>query len=161
MDNAIEFASALFGAWHAGKVVYLPGDNLPGTCAQLRAEVNGFLGEFTVECSPILSAPHRTEDDTDHFHRLESDFVGLVLYTSGTTGTPQAIPKKLAQLAREVATLESAFGALLGSGEIVGTVSHQHIYGLLFRVLWPLASGPRAARAELFLFRRFRRRALA
>ena len=95
MDNAIEFASALFGAWHAGKVVYLPGDNLPGTCARLCAEVNGFLGEFTVECSPILSAPRRTDDDTDHFHRLESDFVGLVLYTSGTTGTPQAIPKKL------------------------------------------------------------------
>jgi acyl-CoA synthetase (AMP-forming)/AMP-acid ligase II len=151
MDNAIEFASALFGAWHAGKVVYLPGDNLPGTCARLCAEVNGFLGEFTVECSPILSAPHRRDDDTDHFHRLESDFAGLVLYTSGTTGTPQAIPKKLAQLAREVATLESAFGALLGAGEIVGTVSHQHIYGLLFRVLWPLASG-RALHAQSYFY---------
>jgi acyl-CoA synthetase (AMP-forming)/AMP-acid ligase II len=149
MENTIEFASALFGAWHAGKVVYLPGDNLPGTCARLRAEVNGFLGEFTVECSPILAAPHRRDDDTDAFHRLESDFVGLVLYTSGTTGAPQAIPKKLAQLAREVATLESEFGALLGTGEIVGTVSHQHIYGLLFRVLWPLAGG-RALHAQSY-----------
>ena len=151
MDNAIEFASALFGAWHAGKVVYLPGDNLPGTCAQLCAEVNGFLGEFTVECSPILSAPHRRDDDTDHFDRLESDFVGLVLYTSGTTGAPQAIAKKLVQLAREVATLESEFGALLGTGEIVGTVSHQHIYGLLFRILWPLASG-RALHAQSYFY---------
>jgi 3-hydroxymyristoyl/3-hydroxydecanoyl-(acyl carrier protein) dehydratase len=151
MDNAIEFASALFGAWHAGKVVYLPGDNLPETCARLRAEVNGFLGEFTVECSPILSAPHRRDDDTDHFDRLESDFVGLVLYTSGTTGAPQAIAKKLVQLAREVATLESEFGALLGTGEIVGTVSHQHIYGLLFRILWPLASG-RALHAQSYFY---------
>ena len=26
-------------------------------------------------------------------------------------------------------------------GDIVATVSHQHIYGLLFKVLWPLAAG--------------------
>ena len=37
MDNAIEFASALFGAWHAGKVVYLPGDNLPETNSKIPA----------------------------------------------------------------------------------------------------------------------------
>ncbi len=44
--DAIEFAAALFGAWLARKTVFLPGDNLPGTCAGLRANVAGFLGEF-------------------------------------------------------------------------------------------------------------------
>jgi acyl-coenzyme A synthetase/AMP-(fatty) acid ligase len=48
---------------------------------------------------------------------------------------------------REVVTLETLFGDLLGSAEIMTTVSHQHIYGLLFNVLWPLAAG-RAIRAR-------------
>ena len=29
LNDSIEFASALFGAWAAGKMVYLPGDTLP------------------------------------------------------------------------------------------------------------------------------------
>src|SRR5690606_23502398 len=44
-----------------------------------------------------------------------------------------------AQLLAEVATLESEFGERIGHDAlIVATVSHQHIYGLLFRILWPL-----------------------
>ena len=148
-EDGVEFAAALFGAWQADKTIYLPGDNLPGTCVRLRGAVDGFLGEFTAECSPVVAEPHESDLETDHFQRLESDFVGLVLYTSGSMGAPEAIPKKLGQLAREVATLESQFGALLGAGEIVATVSHQHIYGLLFRVLWPLVSG-RALHAECY-----------
>ncbi len=151
IDDAIEFAGALFGAWHAGKVVCLPGDNLPGTCARLQAEVDGFLGEFTPDWAPIMAAPCKIEDAADHFQHLDSDFLGLVLYTSGSTGAPEAIPKKLAQLTREIATLESQFGALVGDGEIVATVSHQHIYGLLFRVLWPLVSG-RALHAQCYRY---------
>jgi acyl-coenzyme A synthetase/AMP-(fatty) acid ligase len=149
VEDSAEFAGALFGAWQAGKTIYLPGDNLPGTCARLSAAVDGFLGEFSAGCSPMVAEPHEIDIKTDHFQRLESDFVGLVLYTSGTTGAPEAIPKKLAQLAREVATLESQFGEWLGSREIVATVSHQHIYGLLFRVLWPLVSG-RALHAQCY-----------
>jgi acyl-coenzyme A synthetase/AMP-(fatty) acid ligase len=49
--------------------------------------------------------------------------------------------KKLGQLAREAATLESQFGSLMGDAAILTTVSHQHIYGLLFQILWPLAAG--------------------
>ncbi|WP_239683740.1 AMP-binding protein [Stenotrophomonas maltophilia] len=45
------------------------------------------------------------------------------------------------QLAREVDALQAAFGAQLEGVQVHGTVSHQHIYGLLFRVLWPLAAG--------------------
>ena len=50
--------------------------------------------------------------------RLADDFAGLVLYTSGTTGTAQAIGKNLGQLAREVTTLEEQFGGSLERAEI-------------------------------------------
>ncbi|HEY6383230.1 MAG TPA: AMP-binding protein, partial [Pseudolabrys sp.] len=51
----------------------------------------------------------------------------------------------------EVATLEAQFGQLLGGAEIIATVSHQHIYGLLFNVLWPLTAG-RAIHAREYYF---------
>lgn len=149
LEDSVEFASALFGSWQAGKIVYLPGDNLPGTCASLCQTVDGFLGEFASEWAPMAPVFEEIPLDVGDFQRLDPDFAGLVLYTSGSTGPPQAIPKKLAQMAREVATLERQFGERLGTAEIVATVSHQHIYGLLFRLLWPLVGG-RALHARGF-----------
>ncbi len=140
--DAIEFAAALFGAWLERKTVFLPGDNLPATCAGLRASVTGFLGEFNAEWQP-------QQPPLDQGHNpargavIDADFVGLVLYTSGSTGAAQPIAKKLGQMAAEVANLEKQFGHLLGPADIVSTVSHQHIYGLLFNVLWPLVAGRR------------------
>lgn len=139
-NDSIEFAAALFGAWHAGKIIYLPSDTLPSTCAALRTAVDGYLGEFPEHCMPAEPAKgiHGTPEV---LHPLDASFDGLVVYTSGSTGTPQSIPKKLSQLAAEVATLQHLFGNAAGCADTVATVSHQHIYGLLFKVLWPLAAG--------------------
>jgi acyl-CoA synthetase (AMP-forming)/AMP-acid ligase II len=141
MEDGLEFAGALFGAWQAGKTIFLPGDNLPTTCVALSQSVDGFVGQFTAEWSPAVPGPQDAEDAAHDFHPLDSESVGLVLYTSGTTGEAQPIVKKLGQLGCEVATLEKQFGSLIGDAEIATTVSHQHIYGLLFQILWPLAAG--------------------
>ena len=138
-NDSIEFAAALFGAWHAGKTIYLPPDILPATCAALRPMVDGYLGEFPADCTPFIPCT-ASGDKAEALHPLRPDFAGLVVYTSGSTGAPQAIPKKLSQLATEVATLEQLFGNVAGNADVVATVSHQHIYGLLFKVLWPLAA---------------------
>jgi acyl-CoA synthetase (AMP-forming)/AMP-acid ligase II/3-hydroxymyristoyl/3-hydroxydecanoyl-(acyl carrier protein) dehydratase len=149
--DAVEFAAALFGAWHAGKIIYLPGDSLPNTCATLRRAVDGYLGEFSPQWEPKIPAFQNSNGDAMEFGRLDPEFVGVVLYTSGTTGAAQAISKKLTQLSAEVSTLEKQFGASLGAADIISTVSHQHIYGLLFNVLWPLAAG-RAIHAQNFSY---------
>lgn len=141
VSDSIEFASMLFGAWHAGKTVYLPADTLPATCEALRCDVDGFLGEFDMRWSPIALPENASVPSQVGFHPLSPDFSGLVVHTSGSTGAAQAIPKFLRQMAAEVTTLESLFGAELGTADVVATVSHQHIYGLLFKVLWPLATG--------------------
>ena len=141
MEDGLEFAGALFGAWQAGKTIFLPGDNLPATCVALSQSVGGFLGQFAAEWSPAVPGPQDVEDAAHDFRPLDPEFVGVVLYTSGTTGAAQPIFKKLGQLAREVATLEKQFGSLVGDAEILTTVSHQHIYGLLFQILWPLGAG--------------------
>lgn len=139
-QDSMEFAAALFGAWHAGKTVYLPADTLPTTCQALRAEVDAFLGDFPAEYAPLLPVGESVVCGDMFLPRLDPNFVGLVVYTSGSTGTAQAIPKKLSQLATEVQTLEAAFGGMAACADVVATVSHQHIYGLLFKLLWPLAA---------------------
>ena len=104
----------------------------------LRQEVDGFAGDFEAGCSPL--APMQ-DIDLDALPRLDERSCELVVFTSGSTGTPLAIVKRRDQLAREVEAHEQIFGHLLANARIHGTVSHQHIYGLLFRVLSPLAAG--------------------
>lgn len=61
--------------------------------------------------------------------------------TSGTTGVGKSVPKERSHLEREVAVLEALFGSRIGpDASVFATVSPQHIYGLLFRVLWPIAA---------------------
>ncbi len=158
-DDSVEFAAALFGAWHAGKTLVVPGDAQPDTLARLRELADGFLGDL-----PGALVPGAADDA--RWSELDPAATSLVVFTSGTSGQPVGIAKSLAQLDAEVRALERRFGALcdtglapvnhdvdddvatfgepIGGGEPVhvwGTVSHQHIYGLLFRVLWPLAAG--------------------
>lgn len=135
-DDSLEFAAALLGAWQADKTVWLTADTLPATRATLRSSVDAFWGQY-----PEGHAPHGEEACTQPWMDPAPDFAALVIHTSGSTGAPKAIAKQWSQLTSELAALEEQFGAALGACAIVATVSHQHIYGLLFRVLWPLNSG--------------------
>jgi acyl-coenzyme A synthetase/AMP-(fatty) acid ligase len=144
------FATSLFGAWSAGKLVHVPGDNLAPTCAALAGVVDGFAGDF----GSGLGKPHLREHGVAGgdllFHSLPQGAAALVLYTSGSTGRPSAIPKKLSQLASELEHQEAVFGGILGKARILSTVSHQHIYGLLFKILWPLCAGRVIDTRQLF-----------
>lgn len=65
----------------------------------------------------------------------------LALYTSGSTGAPKRVDKTLAQLDRELENLHECWGDVIANSVVLATVPHHHIYGLLFRLLWPLAAG--------------------
>jgi len=135
--STAEFAAALFGAWHAGKHVVLPADTRPETLLALREHADGWAGELPQG----LQAPDCADAAAD-WPALSPDAATLTLFTSGSTGAPEAIDKRLAQLEAEVGALEAAFGPRFPrSAQLLTTVSHQHIYGLLFCVLWPLAAG--------------------
>lgn len=139
ISDSLEFASALFGGWLAEKTLYLPNNTLPNTCNNLCNLVDNFLGEFPAEYLPLIPTNQITVPI--NMNRLAPDLEGMVIYTSGSTGEAQAIPKRLAQLATEITTLEKLFGHMLRQAEILATVSHEHIYGLLFKILWPLTTG--------------------
>lgn len=141
LQDPFDFAAALFGAWHANKAVVLPGDDRPATVAALRELGCGLAGELPGGLQPVASARPALAR-----RPLDLSQATLTVFTSGSQGQPQAIDKSLAPFWSEVEALERAFAPFLqrdGQPPAVmwATVSHQHIYGLLFLVLWPLASG--------------------
>lgn len=143
LEDRANFAAALFGTWLAGAEVVLPGDVLPSTTNALRERCEALLGAFSDSLVPseVAQVPQTL---------LVSPEAKLVVYTSGSTGAPSAIDKSLRQLSAEVDALEQTFGPRLGPDTVVhATVSHQHIYGLLFTVLWPLSAGRRFSAARL------------
>lgn len=149
-SDSWRFATALFGAWSAGKLLHIPGDMREETCKGLATEVDGFAGEFTESHGkPLLNSPGNAGGDT-LFHSLPTDARALVVYTSGSTGAPVGIPKRLSQLASELEAQEAVFGERLGKARVLATVSHQHIYGLLFKILWPLCAGRVIDTRQLF-----------
>ncbi|MCY1397497.1 D-alanine--poly(phosphoribitol) ligase subunit 1 [compost metagenome] len=144
LEDAGELAIALFGAWRAGVSVLLPADLQGQTRKRWASEVDLWLSDQPGDCtvaelyaSPL---PHAS---------LDLDQCRLSLCTSGSSGEPKRIEKSLRQLANEVWALEHLWGADLGSACILGSVASQHIYGLLFRVLWPLCAGRSFARRQL------------
>ena len=134
--DGVEFAAALIGAWYGNKTVYLPGDAQPETCRALQALNTTFFGAFPETCA--RPAANERAANVMQFEPLNADSVNVIIFTAGSTGVPQAVPKRLSQLLSEVHTLETVFGATIGNSVVVATVSHQHIYGLLFKILWPL-----------------------
>lgn len=134
--DSYAFAAALFGAWHAGKTVLLPGDAQPETVRRLEAAAELRAGDL-----PGAIEPPDSEGDACQLEPLDEATTRLILFTSGSSGVPVAIDKRLTQLAAEVRGLQQQFGDALDDAAVCATVSHQHIYGLLFVVLWPLAAG--------------------
>ncbi|WP_292436377.1 AMP-binding protein [Methylobacter sp.] len=138
-EDAYPFAVLLFALLHAGKQIWIPGNNRPGTAEQLAQDCqllgDWHSGENFDYCLDASASSNRSLSPLNPLGKQ------LVIFTSGSTGQAKPIAKCLNQFQLEIATLEEHWGEQLGDAEALATVSHQHIYGLLFRVLWPLSAG--------------------
>ena len=144
LEDAADLAVALLGAWRAGVSVLLPTDLQAQTRQRWSSEVDLWLTDQPDDAhlSDFNAAPLSAA-------ALDLDRCSLSLCTSGSSGDPKRIDKTLRQLVNEVEALEQLWGADLGPACIIGSVATQHIYGLLFRVLWPLCAGRSFVRKQL------------
>lgn len=171
-DDTLEGAALLFGAWGAGVETMLGSDALPETLKRLRA--GGLLEEGDGIALDAARAWHEREQPdeardlvafTEPTRTAGSATLPALpvlpekrdlasLFTSGSTGDAKRVAKRLEQLFREVEGVDRALRALpevaraLADGRsvaVLATVTHQHIYGILFRLLWPLLSLVREA----------------
>ncbi|WP_282384884.1 MULTISPECIES: acyl-CoA synthetase family protein [unclassified Pseudomonas] len=144
LEDAADLAIALLGAWRAGVSVLLPADLQAQTRQRWSQEVDLWLTD-----QPGDAQLHDFTQPGLPGAELDLDQCRLSLCTSGSSGEPKRIDKTLRQLANEVEALELLWGADLGEACIIGSVATQHIYGLLFRVLWPLCAGRPFVRRQL------------
>ncbi|MEB2856215.1 AMP-binding protein [Pseudomonas atacamensis] len=144
LEDAADLAIALLGAWRAGVSVLLPADLQAQTRQRWSQEVDLWLTD-----QPGDVQLHDFTQPGLPGAELDLDQCRLSLCTSGSSGEPKRIDKTLRQLANEVEALELLWGADLGEACIIGSVATQHIYGLLFRVLWPLCAGRPLVRRQL------------
>ncbi|OQQ03290.1 AMP-fatty acid ligase [Vibrio splendidus] len=141
------------------KHITLPGNYQPCALAELSEHFDCLLVDDSigdVEMSDVLniqtlldSNPEVQQPLTDNLTTIDLAAIQLTLFTSGSSGTPKAIDKTLEHLDIETAQLDKNWGELIKGNRVHSTVSHQHIYGLLFRILWPLCSGVPFARNNL------------
>jgi acyl-coenzyme A synthetase/AMP-(fatty) acid ligase len=143
LDDTAELAIALLAAWRAGITVLLPADAQPQTRQRMSTQCDLWLDSSGVATSGVATLGSLLNADSAALPPapLDLDQCRLTLCTSGSSGEAKLIDKSLRQLANEVTALEQLWGAQLGQATILGSVATQHIYGLLFRVLWPLCAG--------------------
>jgi len=141
-EDSSWFAAGLFALANSGRIIVLPPAPQAGSLSASGAQIDAVLSdrpEWFPKLDLMTISEPRASASTQM--RMPDDMVRIEFHTSGSTGTPKCVPKAFAQLRREVETLESQWGGMLGNAVMVGTVPHYHLYGLLFRLLWPILCG--------------------
>ncbi|WP_448564091.1 AMP-binding protein [Thalassotalea ganghwensis] len=136
--NIYRFLVRLIALGNEGHTVVLPPNNLPGTLQELKGGLDYFAGDIDIdgkvslEKVPIGNSPLTQTG-------WPSEGV-LVFFTSGSSGKSKAIIKSWTEITAELEVLVKTF-RFEGQINFIATVSHQHIYGLLFRTMLPLKLG--------------------
>ncbi len=137
LDDTFQFAAALLGLWAAGKTPVLMAMPLP----ESGAFATTFDGVIESAAAPTR-VPERLVWERLPRTTMRIDAIApsaeLVLYTSGSTGVPKEVSRRLHNIEAELAVLELLWGAEVGDALVYSTVSPRHVYGMLFSVLWPL-----------------------
>jgi acyl-CoA synthetase (AMP-forming)/AMP-acid ligase II len=137
--DSSEFLAILFALWQLRRIACIASDNGPGSVTQLQSQVDGFVGEFPT-VADRLDQPADESPAPPDWRSLDTAAVALEIYTSGSSGEPQAIAKTLAQLQAELSALETLWPGD-ESSVVLSTVTHQHFYGLVIALLWPFCAG--------------------
>ena len=141
-EDSLLFAQALLACALTGREAILPGHQRPAALAEQSGDFDGILTDSEALGEglgrPWLQLPLAASAGANDRCWPAPGALQLTLFTSGSTGEPKAIPKAWHQLDAELRVLITLWGERLEEARLLASVSHQHIYGLLFRILLPL-----------------------
>lgn len=93
-------------------------------------------GELQLKAIPHFNRVECTQPTSPLDNFLIDEKTCITLFTSGSTGEAKAIKKYWYQLANEIKCLQHLFPQEQSC--VLSTVTHKHIYGLLFKLIWPV-----------------------
>ncbi|MFZ9036083.1 MAG: AMP-binding protein [Francisellaceae bacterium] len=135
--SAYRFSVAFFASLSVGKTPVLLPNNLAGTISALSAEYDLVVSEDTDLLTLSNGGTIKASDDFKLAElRAEQPFI---IFSSGSSGQPKQINRTLGVQLNEINALSQTFEPL--NELVLTTVSHQHLYGLLFSLLWPMLAG--------------------
>ncbi len=138
-EDSSDFALGFFALADARRVVVLPQAPQAGSLKAAGIVVDAVLTDKPADFAGFNVLGTQVDGaGTDATPFLPDDAAEIEFYTSGSSGAPKCVPKAFKQLRLEVEALERQWGGRLGGATVAATVPHYHLYGLLFRVLWPL-----------------------
>ncbi len=144
--DSFDFACALYGCWTAGKTPILAPSHMLADGSELEFDGVVLSSTDAARSKPVVAL------DALQSAELEEPIIpatsDLILFTSGSTGEPTKVYRTILNIEAELDVLEEVFGGDIGDARIYSTVSHQHVYGLLFRLLWPLVTQRAFARYD-------------
>lgn len=156
LEEPVYFSAALFAAISLKvHVVFLPNYKM-GSLEYYKDEY-----DFILTTQPISCEESNNLRNEDLEINLENT-TALTFFTSGSTSEPKKILKFFNHLLNEVMDLSKQFHILSSETFVLSTVSHFHIYGLLFRILLPILTKNSTANftiefeEELSIFEGFR-----
>ena len=143
------FLVAALATLIAGRTLVLPPTRLPRTLAELRIRYPENVcitdttsdGEATLAVDPSLDAALREPQPAiDVWPAIAGEHPAAILFTSGSTGAPQAHVKTWGELADGASALMRSIAEPPAGVAIIGTVPPQHMFGLETTVVLPLQS---------------------
>jgi len=155
-QSSYQFSVGFFALALEGRHIVMPPNAQQQTLMHIAPQCQATLGDIKVDGlnaidavlidTPLINSNgviatqiESLQDRADLFKPLDCQ---ITFFTSGSTGQHKPIVKCFSQLNCEVDVLIKTFTARIEASQLLlSTVSHQHIYGLLFKLLLPLKTG--------------------
>ncbi len=147
-SDRYRFSVGLAAALCREQISLLPPNDTPGLLAELATD---YPDLYCLTDGPPPTAPFPTLAYPEDLGDASAEAVipafpasqrALLLFTSGSTGRPKPSPKSWGALVRSARAAGDRLGVgALANATVVGTVPHQHSYGLESTVFLPLQHG--------------------
>ena len=140
-EDSYYFMVGLLAMLQGGRKALVTANRQEAFIKEIQKPGYGFLTDEPFAGATLIQDVLQNTESDGRWNTFDKDSAPIVMYTSGTTGEPKMVPKMFCQFENELFELVKIFGDDWVNRKVYSTVNHHHIYGLLFTVLLPTATG--------------------